>query len=351
MLEVGGITRLHLVIVTFRKDVFRGCTRNRVARCPVSILNSKEVITVGVVHGIPIDLSDRWIAVNPSIILLLILGCAMRMAFEITGQILVVIRTWVRSLTPFQASLTCFACEVVKRRVERSLLVRRPVPSKVHEGLVIGAHAGITLHLSTIVVNGLVSPERVVVVGTNQVVGFLHYRGRTASLRRCSEDSEIETVFVVDLLLHREEVAGCPIEGSFGIALTSITSAGCSHQVPAFPNLTRTHRCHHAMVVGTVREGVTQRDLLPVLRGTSGNGRQTAKTTKAGVGETQAFHDDRVTHGIVESAPISKDWTARLRVVHQDTIDHHIGILRVVSANTKAKRTKVECGNGVEDIT
>ena len=45
------------------------------------------------------------------------------------------------------------------------------------------------------------------------------------------------------------------------------------------------------MVVGTVAEGVTQRDLLAVLRGTGAVGRQTTETAEASVGLAQTFHE------------------------------------------------------------
>ena len=49
MLEIGGATRLHLVVVAFGEEVLRSRTSNGIALNAIGVLHRKEVVTVGVV--------------------------------------------------------------------------------------------------------------------------------------------------------------------------------------------------------------------------------------------------------------------------------------------------------------
>ena len=49
VLEIGGIARLHLVVVALSKDVLGGIASNGVAFLTVGIVNGEEVVAVGVV--------------------------------------------------------------------------------------------------------------------------------------------------------------------------------------------------------------------------------------------------------------------------------------------------------------
>ena len=136
-----------------------------------------------------------------------------------------------------------------------------------------------------------------------------------------------------------------------GIVVDSrIAPAGIGHDVPALPQLARADGGHGAVMVGTVAEGVAQRDLLAVLRGACRVGSEAAEATKAGVGLAEAFDERRVAEGIVEAAPVGEDGTPRLGVVHRDAVDHHLAVLRVVAAHAVAQRAEVVGCNAVEHV-
>ena len=255
----------------------------------------------------------------------------------IARKVLVVVGTRVGSFTPFQRGLATRAAKVEERSVKLSTFVGRPIPSELGKRLVVGAHARVADDLLAVGVDGLVAPVGVIVVGTNEVISFLHHRCRATALRGCTEHGQVDAMLVVDLLLHGEEVAIALVEGAFGVALARITSAGSRHQVPTVTHLACADGSHGAVVVGTVAESVTQRDLLAVLRGSRRIGRETTKTSKSGTGLAEAFYKNRITESVVEAAPVGEDRTPRLGIVHRDAVDHHLAVLRVVATHAVAQ--------------
>ena len=197
----------------------------------------------------------------------------------------------------------------------------------------------------------MVAPVGVVEVGTDKVIGLLHHRCRASALRRGTEHGKVEAVLVVDSLLDREEIAVGLVEGAFGVALSSITAAGGSHQIPAITHLARANGSHGAVVVGTVAESIAQRDLFTVLRGTGAVSRQATEAAEASSSLAETFDEEGVTEGIVEATPVGEDGASRLGVVHQDAVDHHVAVLRVVAAHTVAQRAQIVGRDAVEHVT
>ena len=350
MLEIGGVACLHLVVVALSKDVLGGVARNGVAFLTVGIVNGEEVVAVGVVKGIPIDLGDFRVTVTPSFNLSLDFRRAMRIGHVIARKVLVVVGTRVGSFTPFQRSLTARATEEEERSVELSVFVGRPIPSELCKRLVVGACARVADDLFAVLVNGLIAPVGVIEVGADEVVSLLHHGSRAATLRGRAKHGEVNAMLVVDLLLDGEEVAVGLIEGAFGVAFARIAAACSSHHIPALTHLTRADGGHGAVVVGAVAEGIAQRDLLAVLRGACRIGCEAGESTKSGIGLAQAFDEYRVAEGVVQSAPVGEDGTSRLRIVHQDAIDHHIAVFRIVAAHTVTQRAEVVGREAVEHV-
>ena len=114
MLEVGGTTCLHFVVVTFCEDIFRETSRHRAVFSVVGVLYSEKVVAISHVEGIPVDLGDFRIAVTPCLKLSLDFRRAMGIGFIITWQVLVIVGTRVFGLTPFERSLAAWATEVVQ---------------------------------------------------------------------------------------------------------------------------------------------------------------------------------------------------------------------------------------------
>ena len=350
MLEIRGNAHLVFVVMTLGKDILGGFAGDGVAQCAIGVLHGEEVVAIGVVELVPVDLGNLRVAVHPGFNLGLDFRRAVGIGRVIARQVLVVVRTRVLGFTPFKAGLSARAAEVVDRGVELRLTSWVPVPVELHERLVVGAHARVADDLLARHAISLVAPVGVVVVGADEVVGLLHHWRRAATLRGSSEDGEVEAVLVVDLLLDGEEVAVGPIEGAFGVAVARIAAADVGHEVPAVAHLARADGAHDTVVVGTVAKGVAQRDLLAVLRGTGGVGRKATEAAEAGIGLAETFHEDGVTESVVEAAPVGEDRTSRLGVVHRDAVDHHLAIFRVVAADAVAQRAEVVSCNAVEHI-
>ena len=194
----------------------------------------------------------------------LIFSGAVGVALEVARHVAVIVGTRVGGLTPFEGGLSSRTGEVERCGGELGALAGVPVPSQLCHGLVVAAHAGVAFHQRA-VGKGLVAPVGVVVIGSGEVVSLLHHGGRAAALRGGAEESEVEAVLIVEFLLNGEEVAGCFVEGAFGIAFACIAAGAHRHDIPSIANLASTHGGHHTMVVGAVGEGVTQRDLFAVL--------------------------------------------------------------------------------------
>ena len=141
MFEEGGAAHLLFVVVTLGDDVFRSSARDGVTHLPVGVLHGEEVVAVGVVKRIPIDLRDLRVTVHPCRELGFDFTCAMGVGHVIARQVLVVVRTRVFGLTPFEGALSARTGEVIHRSLEVGLLARRPIPSEVGKRLMIGAHA------------------------------------------------------------------------------------------------------------------------------------------------------------------------------------------------------------------
>ena len=176
MLEIGGITRLHLVEMAFGKDIFGSIARNGIALFSVGVVHGEKVVAVGIVECIPIDLGDLGVTGSPRQDLIFIFQSAMGMAKIVARQILVVIGTWAFVFTPFEARLPSPATEIIERCVELGAFVGCPIPCQLHKRLMISAHTRIANHLLAIFIDRLVAPVRVVVIGANQIVNLLHHR-------------------------------------------------------------------------------------------------------------------------------------------------------------------------------
>ena len=130
-------------------------------------------------------------------------------------------------------------------------------------------------------------------------------------MRGCAEHSEVDTMLVVDLLLHGEEIAVGLIEGTFRVTRQGamqvvppiglkvsigmnprIASASSSHQIPTIAYLACADRGHDAVVVGTVAEGIAQRNLLAVLRGACRISREATQVAEARIGLSETFDKD-----------------------------------------------------------
>ena len=350
MLEVGGAAKLLLVIMTFSKDILGSHSRHGVTCGAIGVVNRCAMVHVGEIKAVPINLGHRRIPVLPGIKSCLVLSQASGVVDQVAGQVLVIVGTRIGSLTPLQGRLSAFAGEEEGSGGELSALAGSPIPSQLCHRLMVTAHAGVTFHLSA-VRQGLIAPVGVVVVGTDQVVSLLNHRCRAAALRGSTEEGQVEAVFVVEFLLHGEEIAGCFVEGAFGVAFTSIATATGDHQIPAFANLARADGSRQAVIVGTVGESVAQRHLFAVLRGAGAESSQSAQSAKSSVGTAKTLDNHRVAESVVQASPVGEDRTSRLRVVHQDAVNHHVRILRVVAAHTIAGRAEVVSRNGVEHVT
>ena len=130
-----------------------------------------------------------------------------------------------------------------------------------------------------------------------------------------------------------------------------IASAGGSHQIPALPYLACADGSHGAVMIGTVAESVAHGNLFAVLRSAGRESRQATQVAEAGTGLAKAFYNKRVTESVVKASPVGKDRTSRLRVVHQDAVDHHVAVLRVVTAHSVAQRPEVVGRDAVEHVT
>ena len=118
MLEIGGIAHLHLVEVTFGKDILGSFASDGIAWCAIGIMHREEVVAVGVIEVIPVDLRHPRVAVLPCHDLVFIFKGAMGIGEVVTRQILVIVGTRVGCLSPLKTGLSSRTAKEIKRRME-----------------------------------------------------------------------------------------------------------------------------------------------------------------------------------------------------------------------------------------
>ena len=104
--------------MAFGKDVLGGLTCDGVAFLSVGVMHREEMVAVGVVEVVPVELRDVRVAVLPSLNLSFDFSRAVGIGHKIAGQVLVVVGTWVGGFAPFEGGLAAGAAEVIHRGIE-----------------------------------------------------------------------------------------------------------------------------------------------------------------------------------------------------------------------------------------
>ena len=141
MFEIGGCPGLHLVVVAFGDDVFRGVAGDGVPQDAVGVIDGGTVVHIGEIKAVPVELSRFRIAFLPVLEGFLVLSGTGGMIHQIAGQVLIVIGTWVGGFTPFECGLSARSGKEECRGGELRLRAGGPVPGQLCEGLVVTAHA------------------------------------------------------------------------------------------------------------------------------------------------------------------------------------------------------------------
>ena len=231
----------HRIRAHLFQDVFAAVAGDRLART-VRVLHGVQVLAVGEVHLVPIDLASGGVvapyflpAAEQARIGLLV----------VAGQVAVIIRTGIFRIEPVEArgSVATEGVEQAGGPVHLPAFVE--VAEHEHR-LVVEGHACIALLAI------LVAPVRVVVVRSAQVEGFLYSHARTALHDGGAEAREAHAVPLIDLVLGGQEVCIGIEGGAFHIPFFRPPARTAEAERPAVLEKSRGACNHHPVAVSPV---------------------------------------------------------------------------------------------------
>ncbi|OPZ98897.1 MAG: hypothetical protein BWY70_01116 [Bacteroidetes bacterium ADurb.Bin408] len=207
-----------------------------------------------------------------------------------------------------------------------------------HHGQVVAAYAGVAF------LTVLKAPVRVVVVGTNQVVGFLCGYAGSARFGGGSIGYEADTVGRVDFLFGRQEIAVAIVECAFHIAFLCPAARTRSCYSPVVRHHAGGVGKHGAVVVAAVGNSVRKTHPLAEITGACIDVGVASYARKAKRRRRNACPYFRVAGNVVQTAPGVKTRASGFHVVRLNTVYHYSRVLGAVTANAEARLAKVITG-------
>ncbi len=200
-----------------------------ISRNAVGVGDGGIIGAVDVVEPLPVDLPKVDIGFHPIVEQLSLdrIGGA-GPGGGVAGQIAVIVGARVGCVVPIEGGDAPVAEGKSGGGDQRCFVVQPIIVCEQEHGLMGAAHAGITFDAV------LVSPVRVVIVGSCQVEHFPNGRSLTAVFGRCSECCEGEQVFLSDAFVDRHKITPAIEVSTRHISLAGPASAGTEREGPTF---------------------------------------------------------------------------------------------------------------------